>query len=227
MPIRKTPLVTDHYYHIYNRGVARQPTFFEKRDYEHLLLAFRYYRLKQLPKRLSYFLKIPSSERETWLLDLELTSEKLVEINCFVLMPNHFHLLVKQLENGGITTFLRQCTNSYTRYINTKANRVGPLFQGEFRAVLVETNEQLLHLSRYIHLNPFVSSVTTREALASYPWSSLTEYLGIRSFRYLEPSVILDQFSSRKSYKDFVFDYSEYAKLLENIKHLMIEKEDL
>ena len=227
MPIRKTPLVTNHYYHIYNRGVARQPTFFEKKDYEHLLLTFRYYRLKKLPKRLSYFLKIPSSERDAWLSDHERTSEKLVEINCFVLMPNHFHIVVKQLHDGGITTFLRNATNSYTRYVNTKNNRVGPLFQGEFRAVLIETNGQLLHVSRYIHLNPFVSSVTKQEDLESYAWSSLPTFLGLRSLPYLEPGLILDQFSDYKSYRDFIFDHAEYAKNLETIKHLILEKEDL
>lgn len=227
MPKRYTPLVTGHYYHIYNRGVARQPTFFTKRDYERMLLTFRFYRLQKPPLKLSYFLALPFEERNTWIEQHERSLRKLVEIACFVLMPNHFHMLVKQISEGGITTFLRHASNSYTKYINTKHHRPGPLFQGEFKAVRIETNDQLLHVSRYIHLNPFASSIIEKKDLFAYPWSSLPSYLGTSSIPYLSPNVILDQFSSKQPYKSFIADHADYAKKLDQIQHLLLEKEEL
>ncbi len=227
MPIRYTPLVTGNFYHTYNRGVARQPTFFTKRDYERMMLTFRFYRLRKPPLKLSHYLELSIEERNAWITRHEQTLQKLVEIVCFVLLPNHFHMMLKQVNDGGITTFLRHVANSYTKYINTKQHRPGPLFQGEFKAVRVETNEQLLHVSRYIHLNPFTSSLVRKEDLQSYPWSSLPIYLGKSSMPYLSPDIILDQFSSKQPYESFISDHADYAKKLEQIQHLLIEKEEL
>ena len=84
-------------------------------------------------------------------------------------MPNHFHLLLKQTIDNGISHFLSKFTNSYTKYFNTKYNRVGPVFQGVFKSVHIESDEQLMHLSRYIHLNPVVSAVVEKQNLLSYP----------------------------------------------------------
>lgn len=98
-------------------------------------------------------------------------------------MPNHFHLLLQQIRDGGITEFISKLTNSYTRYFNIRNKRIGPLFQGEFKAVHVETDEQLIHLSRYIHLNPIVSYITKK--LESYQWFSYLEYLGrAKTYRF-------------------------------------------
>lgn len=227
MPSRITPLVTSHVYHVYNRGVARQPTFFSKRDYERIMLTFRYYRLYKPPRKLSYFLELPAPEREPWLLHQEKELTKLVEIVCFVLMPNHFHMLLRQLVDSGITTCLRNSLNSYTKFINTKYQRPGPLFQGEFKAIRMETDEQLLHVSRYIHLNPLVSSVVREDKLRTYPWSSLPVYLGSATSPYLSPTIVLNQFSPNNRYESFVFDHADYAKKLENVKHLLLEKEEL
>ncbi len=226
MPIRTTPLVTGNIYHVYNRGVARQPTFFAKRDYERMMLTIRYYRLHKPPLKLSYFLELSMEEREIWIVRHEQKLEKLVDIVCFVFMPNHFHMIVRQTHDNGITTFLRHAANSYTKFINTKHHRPGPLFQGEFKAVRIETNEQLLHVSRYIHLNPYTSSVVRKEDLRSYPWSSLPVYLGKLTIPYLSPGLVLDQFSSKQPYEAFVFDHADYAKKLEHVKHLLIEKEE-
>lgn len=227
MATRATPLVTGNIYHVYNRGVARQPTFFAKRDYERIMLTLRYYRLRKPPRKLSYFLEIPAQERETWLVRQEKELAKLVEILCFVFMPNHFHMMLRQVVDGGITTYVRHAINSYTKFINTKYHRPGPLFQGEFKAVRIETNEQLLHVSRYIHLNPFTSSVVRAGDLRSYPWSSLPVYLGAGATPYLSPDIVLSQFSKKHTYEAFVFDHADYAKKLERVKHLLIEKDEM
>lgn len=93
-------------------------------------------------------------------------------------MPNHFHLLLKQTKENGISKLVANFQNSYTRYFNLKNERVGPLFQGVFKALRVKTDEQLIHVSRYIHLNPYSSSVIKSfEELKRYPWSSVEEYL--------------------------------------------------
>jgi putative transposase len=136
-------------------------------------------------------------------------------------MPNHFHLLVKQKANAGISTFTSKLTNSFTKYFNTKNDRVGPLFQGQFKAVLVESDEQLIHLSRYIHLNPLASNLVKN--LDSYEWSSLPAYGGKAEGSFVSTKNILSYFSDEADYKKFVLNQAEYAKSLERLKHKTLE----
>lgn len=222
MPTRITPLVNDQYYHIYNRGVASSPTFSFKKDYERFLLCLSYYRFDNLPSRLSRLLQLDKDEREKIVLGLKKTDHKIVDLIAFCLMPNHFHLLLKQVKDGGVSRFMKQITDSYTRYFNTKYQRVGPLFQGVFKAVRIETDEQLLHVSRYIHLNPLVSMVVRDEHFLNYRWSSLRSYLNKNSDE-VNPNSILTHFKSNKDYLKFVMDQADYGKELERIKHLALE----
>ncbi|MBI4023158.1 transposase [Candidatus Berkelbacteria bacterium] len=221
MPERFIPLATGEYYHIYNRGLRKQPTFLEKRDYELALLGLVYYQAIEPPFKFSVFRKLSVAERRQVLDDLA-RRPKLVTIICFCLMPNHFHLLLRQEVDGGISTFLRRWTNSYTRLFNTRHEQDGPLFQGAFKAVHVSSNEQLLHLSRYIHLNPFVSLIVKESAFLSYPWSSLGEYASGKTVR-CQSDVILDQFKSPQDYLRFVLDRAEYAREIKVIEHLILE----
>ena len=126
MPGRKVVFANGEYYHIFNRGIAKQPTFLNKRDYERFLLTLNYYRFKSPPVRLSRFLQFPKDEKQK-LFEKLMLEEKIVEITCFTLMQNHFHLLLKQLREKGISTYLNKLTNSYTRYFNVKRKRVGDL----------------------------------------------------------------------------------------------------
>lgn len=152
-------------------------------------------------------------------------NDKLVELICFCLMPNHLHLLLSQKKDNGISKFMANLQNSYTRYFNTKHERIGPLMQGQFKAVLIEDDEQLLHVSRYIHLNPYSSFIVKDLTdLEKYPWSSLPEYLGIVSTSICNKQVILSYFKSVEDYKKFVFDQADYQRKLEKIKHLILEK---
>lgn len=149
-------------------------------------------------------------------------SKQIVEIVVFCLMPNHFHFLVRQLTSGGITEFISKLSNSYTKYFNIKHKRVGPLLQGEFKSVLVENNEQLLHLSRYIHLNPLVSGLV--KDLENFPWSSYLEYSGTSAQEICAKEIILNQFKSKTDYQEFVLNHADYGRELEVIKHQLIEK---
>lgn len=177
MPSRTVPLVTGEYYHIYNRGVAYLPTYKRKRDYERFVLNLAYYQHQNIPFKISRLLQLPQEERENVLSQLEKENEKTIVLVCYALMPNHFHLLVRQEVDGGISSFMKHLADSYTRYFNTKYERVGPLYQGAFQAVRIETDEQLIHLSRYIHLNPIVSFLVTEKDFLVYPWSSMQFYL--------------------------------------------------
>ena len=218
---RRTPLVNEEHYHIFNRGVARQPTFLNKNDYKQALLTLSYYRFTSPLVRLSRFKELSQEERNRIALNMQ-KKKKFAEIISFVFMPNHFHLLLKQTVNNGISHFLSKFTNSYTKYFNTKYNRVGPVFQGVFKSVHVESDEQLIHLSRYIHLNPVVSAVVDKESLFSYHWSSLPDFLAGKSdLVQIEP--ILKQFKTSEDYKKFILDNVDYGKKLEEIKHLVLE----
>jgi putative transposase len=181
-----------------------------------------YYRFAEPPFRLSRLLQIEREQREEIMQTLEIFDKKLVEINACCLMPNHFHLLLKLLTDGVITSFVKHLTDSYTRYYNTKNGRVGPLFQGIFKAVHIETNEQLLHVSRYIHLTPLVSFVVSEANFNSYPWSSLQDYReGKNGFITTQP--ILGQFKTSEAYMRFVMDQADYGLQLEKIKHVIFD----
>jgi len=173
--IRKVVFRNDEIYHVFNRGIERRTIFTNKRNYERARDLIRFYKHKTR-QRYSQVIRLTEDIRNK-ILDEVYKSEKLIDILAYCLMPNHFHFLLKQNSEKGISTFVSNFTNAYTKYFNTKNQRLSPLFQGTFKAVLVESEEQLVHLSRYIHLNPVVSSVIRESDLDSYPWSSYPEYI--------------------------------------------------
>lgn len=224
MPGREIPLVTNQYYHVLNRGVASQPVFNNKRDYIRAFETLFYYQNKELPLKYSKFLSLSKDERARILEKLAQGKNFLVEIIAYCFMPNHLHLLLKQVVENGISKFMSNFTNSYTRYFNTKNKRNGPIFQGKFKAIRIETDEQLLHLSRYIHLNPYSSFlIKNLNDLTNYPFSSLSEFLGETDIKLCSKQIILGRFKNKNLYQKFVFDQADYQRKLEEIKHLMLE----
>ncbi len=213
MPSRIFPFVNGHFYHIYNRGVEKRRIFEKSWDYLRLTKTMQYYQLLGPKPRLSKFLLGSIFKPDS--------SKKIVDIICYCLMPNHFHFLIKQLKDGGITEFIGKLSNSYTKYYNVKYNRIGPLLQGEFKAVLIESDEQLIHVSRYIHLNPIASLLV--KDLRDYRWSSYPEYIGLK-VGFCAKEDILSFFKSPKDYEKFVLDQIEYAQKLELIKHQILEE---
>ena len=222
MPGRITPLVTDEVYHVYNRGINKQLTFTTKKEYRRAILALEFYRVSNPPIRLSKFLEL-DKEKQKEITEVINQTEKLVQIICFCLMPSHFHFLLKQKKDNGISKFLGNFQNSYTRYFNTRNERDGSLFLDQFKAKRIETDEQLIHVSRYIHLNPHTGFIIkTIKELEEYPWSSFSNYItGNNGF--LEPDLVLDMFGSRDKYKQFVFDQADYQRKLKMVKHLILE----
>lgn len=141
---------------------------------------------------------------------------------------NFYHIF-----NRGVNKQTIFSTNSdYDRFIktlfyyqfsgpNTKHGRSGPLFQGEFKAVPIETDEQLLHVSRYIHLNPLVSDIVAD--LKNFPHSSYQDFVALRNTNICTKEPILNFFQTSGDYQKFIEDHQEYAHSLEKIKHLLIE----
>lgn len=224
MPARKTPLINDYVYHILNRGVNHIPIFNDARDYQRFLALTDYCRHADYPVKFSSFKILPEEQRLSIKANLK---ENFIEIIAYVLMPNHFHFVLRQKKENGITNFMNRLLTSYTKFFNTRHERSGPLFEGRFGSILVETEEQLLHLVRYLHLNPHSSIIVkTMSDLIIYPWSSLPEYLN------KEPKLkictgkqtILSQFSNLEKFLDFVSNQADYQRKLNQIKHLIKER---
>lgn len=220
---RKIVLANEQIYHIYNRGVEKRTIFTNKREFSRAINAVKYYRFDKLPLKLSKFLVQPANKQKKIFESFNTEENMLVEIIAYCLMPNHFHFLLKQIKNNGISKFVSNFSNSYAKYFNTRHERLGSLLQGLFKAVLVETDEQLIHLSRYIHLNPVVSFIIKEQNLESYPWSSLREYFNLED-GICKKEGVLNHFPSIEKYKQFVYDQISYAKELEKIKHLALEE---
>src|SRR3989344_1608755 len=183
------------YYHIYNRGAGKSEIFLEDQDYRFFTHLFE-----------KYF--DPKSKHS-------LASE--IELLAYCLMSNHFHLFVHQISKDGIVKLMRSLGTSYSMYFNKRYERSATLFQGVYKAAIVETEPYFLHLSRYIHLNPRDSKGDWRK----YPHSSYKAYLGDNKVLWLDPSPILSFFKEAKtsglfpkilSYQSFVEDYSQDLK---------------
>jgi putative transposase len=213
MTYRRVVLANNEVYHVINRGVEKRKIFLDKRDYSRFFRTFVYYQKANPPVRFS-FKKRALKKRFSNL-------DNLVEIVSYCLMPNHFHFLLKQVKNNGISLFIGRLTNSYTRYFNTRHKRTGHLFQGPFKAVRIETDEQLIHVSRYIHLNPVVDFLV--EDLKKYPYSSYLEYLdGKQEEGVCQKKLVLDQFSSPQEYEKFVLDQKDYAQKLKQYRRFFL-----
>lgn len=189
--MRKTQFQNFRYYHIYNRGVEKRDIFISEENY-----------LK--------FLKI-----------LKECKDKLVDIICYSLIPNHFHFLLLQLVENGITQFMHKIGTSYGMYFNIKNERKGPLFESRFKDVEVKTIWQLLHLSRYIHINIAKDLDKTIEEkmkiLENYPWSSYPNYINSQNFQVrpglkVKPQINMEVIKSYFGKNNFEVEYREFIK---------------
>ncbi|MBI4092056.1 MAG: transposase [Candidatus Levybacteria bacterium] len=220
---RRLVFSNGYIYHVFNRGIDRRTIFTGIREYSRAQELIQFYKHSETPIRYSKFLQLPNSLKEDVSRELN-KNESQVDILAYCLMPNHFHFMLQQKIDRGIPIFVSNFTNAYTRYFNTKHERIGPIFEGIFKAVLVESDEQFIHLSRYIHLNPVVSSVINESDLNKYKWSSYPEYISILKGNAISNrDLVMSMFESTKHYEKFVLDHVEYGKKLELIKHLTLE----
>lgn len=223
MPYRKTPLVVGEIYHVFNRSIAREPIFLHNKHYQRGLDLLDFYRFNRPPLRFSHYNRLPQSQKNEFLENLR-NFDKRVIILAYCLMPNHVHFLFKQLIENGIASFMSNFQESYAKYFNIREERSGALFQSMFKAVRVETDEQLLHVTRYIHLNPLTSYVIKNiEELDNYPWCSFADYMGKQDFGIVDKEEVLGYFPSIKQLREFTADQVKYQRELAKIKHLIME----
>jgi putative transposase len=209
---------------VFNRSVGSQPIFISQPNLKRALEVASFYSYSDPPLRFSHYNCLENKEK--FLFELKLNCPKLIDLFSFCLMPNHFHFLIKQSEDSGIQKFMRNFQNSYAKYFNIKTKRHGALFQSQFKAVRIETDEQLLHVCRYIHLNPFSSFVINSiEELENYAWSSLPDYLGKRKLELINKQFILNYFSSLDKFKSFTYDRADYQKKLKELEYFTLEGE--
>lgn len=204
--MRKEPIVTGEYYHVFDRGVDKRHLFTDEMDHERFvrgMIAFNDFR--KIPKELYRLRTRPSKSKHP-----------LVKIMAYALMPNHHHLLIQQLVDNGIATFMQRLGAGYACYFNRKYSRTGRLWESEYKAVLIENEAQLLHVSRYIHLNPLklffpnwkISGVpnweTAHANLAAYPWSSYRHFIENSNDSVVDMGVLSRLFRGVNDYKQFM-----------------------
>ena len=200
------------YYHIYNRGVDKRIIFLDEQDYKVFLNNLKIYLINKEDKPIN---KIPFTLKGTTFQGVPHQLKDYhnkIELICYCLMPNHFHLLIKQSEQTVISEFMKSLTVKYSMYFNNKYKRSGQLFQSRYKAIRIGDEGYLLHLSRYIHLNPIAY---TNNLIDTY--SSYGEYLGLKKTKWINSEIILEYFKQSlnedlgipkaikyDTYKDFV-----------------------
>jgi putative transposase len=204
------PHVADSWYHLYNRGNNKQQIFIDSQDYFFFIRLLKIY--------LSPELKI---NPRTGLFRPENLSET-VNLSCFCLMPNHYHLLVKQTDKNGITQLTQHVNSTYVMYFNKKYQKVGSLFEGKLKGVLIDSDTYLLHLSRYIHRNPI--NLLNSDPFDEYPYSSYPYYVGKKHASWIETKSILDYFYSPLTIKQTAqMTYKEFVEYDDNESDVQVE----
>jgi putative transposase len=199
---------------VFNRSVFQNPIFSNERETKAFVKALTYYTLIKPPRSLS----LEKRYKE----NIMNYDERLVSILSYCVMPNHFHIELKQEVDGGISTYLRRLSLSFVRYYNSLHKQKGSLFESLFKSVLIESENQLLHVSRYIHLNP--TSAGLVDDPIKYPYSSFRLYVHGGE----KPPFVFDDIlrsKKRAYYERFVYDNMEYQQTLQFIKNQLIDHE--
>ena len=189
---RKVTFEAGQYYHLYNRGVNRQPIFFNEGNWAYFVKQLRQY-----------------------------AQPEHIDIIAYCLMPNHYHLLVYLKTQALSAKVMQPFGVSYTKAVNKQQERVGPLFQGRFKAVVVDKEGYVLDLSCYIHLNPVRARLVQRPE--DWRYSSYQDYVGLRNGTLPNPEVVLAQFPSRQAYAEWVESRIALDAEERRFVHLMLD----
>ena len=182
------------YYHVFNRGVAKQKIFVDAQDKRKFISLIERYLINESDAVRGDGLPYATHP---------------VKLAAYCLMGNHFHMLLFQDQNtGDISAFMKELTTAYSMYFNLRHRRKGPVFEGMFQAVHIASDSHFDHITRYIHLNP--------RTYMSYRWSSLPEYLGDRDTPWVSHTITTAMTPAQ--YRCFMDDYADRARLLHNIK---------
>ncbi len=210
---RKIKFSVDEYYHVYNRGVEKRDIFLDKFDYARFLLL-----LKICNK------DTPINVRELKEYSHEHKGESFVYVGAYCLMPNHFHILLKENSGRGISKFMSKLLTAYSMYFNKKYGHSGSLFQGVFKAQHADSDNYLKYLFSYIHLNPVKlvqqdwkeNGITdfelTKNFLDNYKYSSYSDYLYDKESKnlILNKSAFPEYFETTDSIQKDLFDWLKF-----------------
>jgi len=194
--------IPNTFYHVYARGHNKGLIFRDDEDYRVFLNLLKRY--------LDIVIRNDSSGRPY----ANLYGQ--IELNCYCLMPNHFHLLLYQINEHAMTQLMRFVMTGYSRYFNKKYELSGALFETTYKASIISQDKYLTHISRYIHINP--------KDWRTYKYSSLTYYLAKTPPEWLQTKRIIELFSSPNEYELFIADYEDYKDTLDDIKHELANK---
>ena len=220
MSIRKVNFVLGEYYHIYNRGNSKQKIFHDNQDYNHFVSLLY---LLNNAENLNLFHLRRSSTFDIYESNI---NDKLISIGAYCLMSNHFHILISQLKEGGISKFMLKVNTAYSMYYNKKYKRSGSLFEGKFKAEHVNDDRYLKYLFSYIHLNPVkliqkdwkekgvIDKDETIKYLNKYKYSSFLDYIGEERVqnKILNRKNFPEYFPDRKSFLSEIFEWLNYNK---------------
>ncbi|MFZ2202095.1 MAG: transposase [Microgenomates group bacterium] len=224
MPKRKIPLVNGEIYHIFNRSIAKIPILDKKRAFDRFLEIVDYYRFTHPPVRFSYFLRMPQTKRSALINSLAANNDVDMEILAFGIMTNHFHFLLRQTKDNGISKFVGLIQNSFAKYFNLITQRTGSVFQQAFKSVRIESERQFIHTARYIHLNPITDFVINKpQELVYSNQTSLLDYTSDKPRPFLNTKLLLSHFPSKERLKQYTLDQVDYQRTLAQIKHLINE----
>ncbi|KKU53188.1 MAG: hypothetical protein A3F26_01545 [Candidatus Ryanbacteria bacterium RIFCSPHIGHO2_12_FULL_47_12b] len=200
--MRSISFAKGEYYHIYNRGVDKRSIFVRMQDVERFLRCMVAFNTVE-PIGSLYQQSFEHKRLNTKNTKNSKKESPLVNVICYCLNPNHFHMILEEAENKGIEKYMHRLGTGFTRYFNETYKRTGSLFQGPYKVVHVSSNEYLLHVSAYVNLNHRVhqlSGLATK--LVRTSWQ---EYIGKRSgvANVCKKEIVLDQFKNIAEYKDF------------------------
>ena len=219
---RKFLLAQGQIYHIFSRSIAGFQIFNNNSDYQRILQLLKYFQIKEPPTKFSFFLELKQVQQNgffSYFDSIAKSQTNIIQIFAYCLMPTHIHLILKQLTPDGISKFMGNILNGYSRYFNSKYNRKGPLWESKFQNILIEKDEQLLHLTRYLHLNPVTAHLV--EKPQDWIYSSFNEYMkeSQPTFCYFEDLLEIKP----SDYRKFVLDRIAYQRELDIIKKQIID----
>src|SRR3989344_3252705 len=208
--MRKIKFANGEFYHIYNRGTDKRAIFCDKYDFDRFIQSMTEFNSTK---------PIGSLFENSFRDQLGVRDAKLVNIVAYCLNPNHSHLILEQRQKDGISKFMGRLGGGYVSHFNIKYKRIGTLFQGRFKAIHIDSNEYLLHLSAYVNLNNKVHRIK-----GEFFRSSWNEYLNKNKTNLSRPDIILKQFSNSDEYKNFaesslkdILERKERRKEMENL----------
>jgi putative transposase len=211
--MRNIKFTNKEYYHVYNRGTDKRQIFLDKQD------AWRFFKYLQILNSTENIGSLYSiSFKKYKKIELRSLAPKLVNIVAYCLNQNHFHLLLEQVSENGIPSFMHRLSTGYTNYFNEKNKRTGSLFEGSYKAKHIVSNEYLMHLAFYINLNDKIHKDMNEEWMRVLPFSSFKEYIDPNIKGICHKDIILGQF---KSQKDF------YSQSTSSLPSIIKRKEDL